>query len=71
MNDDAKNALISYRMERASESVEAARLMLDNAMPTSAMNRIYLCCTGCSDNKERLFFKTWSGQRVFQQRVCA
>ena len=41
MNDDAKNALISYRMERAAESVEAARLMLDNAMPTSAMNRIY------------------------------
>ena len=41
MNDDAKNALISYRMERAAESVEAARLMLDNTMPTSAMNRIY------------------------------
>ena len=28
-------------MERAAESVEAARLMLDNTMPTSAMNRIY------------------------------
>jgi len=36
-----KNALISYRLERAAESVEAARLMLDNALPTSAMNRIY------------------------------
>ena len=32
MNDDAKNALISYRMEKAVESVEAAQLMLDNAM---------------------------------------
>ena len=41
MNDDAKNALINYRMERATESVEAAQLMLDNAMLTSAMNRIY------------------------------
>ncbi|HHC25200.1 MAG TPA: HEPN domain-containing protein [Desulfobacterales bacterium] len=41
MNDDAKNALISYRMERASESLEAAQLMLDNGMLTSAMNRIY------------------------------
>ena len=41
MNDDAKNALISYRMEKAVESVEAAQLMLDNAMLTSAMNRIY------------------------------
>jgi hypothetical protein len=28
MNDDAKNALISYRMERAVESVEAARRMI-------------------------------------------
>jgi len=25
MNDDAKNALISYRMERATESLEAAQ----------------------------------------------
>jgi len=41
MNGDAKNALNSYRMERASESVEAVRLMLDNGMLTSAMNRIY------------------------------
>ena len=37
MNDDVKNALLSYRMERAAESVEA----VDNAMLTSAMNRIY------------------------------
>lgn len=41
MNDDAKNALITYRMERAAESLEAARLMRDNGMLTSAMNRIY------------------------------
>jgi uncharacterized protein (UPF0332 family) len=41
MKEDAKKALIKYRMERATESVQAAQLMLDNAMPTSAMNRIY------------------------------
>ncbi|MEA1968595.1 MAG: HEPN domain-containing protein [Thermodesulfobacteriota bacterium] len=41
MNDDAKNALISYRMARSAESVEAAQLMFDNGMLTSAMNRIY------------------------------
>lgn len=41
MNTEAKNTLISYRMERAAESVKAAQLMLDHAMLTSAMNRIY------------------------------
>jgi hypothetical protein len=41
MNDDAKNALISYRTERAAESIKAAQLMIDNAMLTPAMNRIY------------------------------
>jgi uncharacterized protein (UPF0332 family) len=41
MNVDAKNALITYRMERAQESIEAAQLMLDNGMLTSAMNRVY------------------------------
>jgi hypothetical protein len=41
MNEDAKNALISYRMERAAESLEAAALMLEKGMLTSAMNRIY------------------------------
>ncbi len=41
MNDDAKTALIKYRMDRAAESVESAQLLVDNAMLTSAMNRIY------------------------------
>lgn len=41
MNDDVKNALINYRMEKAVESVKAAQLMLDNEMLTPAMNRIY------------------------------
>ncbi|CAN2042493.1 HEPN domain-containing protein [Candidatus Magnetomoraceae bacterium gMMP-15] len=41
MNEEAKIALIKYRMERAIESVEAAKLMLENDMLTSAMNRIY------------------------------
>jgi len=41
MNEDEKKALISYRMERAIESLSAAKLMLENGMLTSAMNRIY------------------------------
>jgi hypothetical protein len=32
MNEDAKKALIQYRMERAKESVDAAELMLENDM---------------------------------------
>jgi len=41
MDKDVKDALIKYRMERSLESVEAAKLMLENNMLTSAMNRIY------------------------------
>jgi len=41
MNEDAKKTLIQYRMERSKESVDAAKLMLENDMLTSAMNRIY------------------------------
>lgn len=41
MKEEAKNALIKYRMERSLESLEAARLMHENNLLTSAMNRIY------------------------------
>jgi len=41
MDEKAKKALIKYRMERSFESVEAAKLMLENNLLTSAMNRIY------------------------------
>ena len=34
-------ALISYRLERASESLRAARIMLENGMLTFSMNRVY------------------------------
>ena len=33
--------LISYRLERAEESIEAADLLLKNSMVASSMNRIY------------------------------
>ncbi len=41
MNKEAKKALIDHRMKKATESAEAARLMLDNGMLIPAMNRIY------------------------------
>lgn len=34
-------SLISYRMERSKESIEAAKMMLDNGMLSSSINRIY------------------------------
>lgn len=36
-----KEALISYRLEKARESSDAAQLLLNNGMLTSSMNRIY------------------------------
>lgn len=41
MKDELKQTLISYRMQRAKESLEAAQLLSDNKMLTSSMNRIY------------------------------
>ena len=41
MKDELKQTLISYRMERAKESLEAAQLLYENNMLTSSMNRIY------------------------------
>ena len=41
MKDELKRTLISYRMDRAKESLEAAKLLSDNNMLTSAINRIY------------------------------
>ncbi len=34
-------ALISYRMERSGEALRAAKMMLENGMPISSMNRLY------------------------------
>jgi uncharacterized protein (UPF0332 family) len=33
--------LVSYRMERSRESIRAAKVMLENGMPISSINRIY------------------------------
>ena len=40
MNED-KNALIAYRMEQADESLEAARILLDNAKYRPSVSRSY------------------------------
>ena len=41
MTSEEKKTLINYRLERASESIKAAELMLENKMYIPAMNRIY------------------------------
>lgn len=41
MNSDDKKTLIKYRLERSEESLAASKLMLDNGLYVSAMNRIY------------------------------
>lgn len=41
MKSEDAEALISYRMERSKESIQAAEIMLENGMLTSSMNRIY------------------------------
>lgn len=41
MNNEEKNSLIQYRLERANESLNAAQLLFDTDMYIPAMNRIY------------------------------
>jgi len=41
LNSDDKKTLIKYRLERSEESLAASKLMLDNGLYVSAMNRIY------------------------------
>lgn len=41
MNKDEKISLIQYRLERASESLNAAKLLFENNMYIPAMNRTY------------------------------
>lgn len=41
MKAEESPALISYRMERASESLRAAKIMLESGMLTFSMNRVY------------------------------
>lgn len=41
MKAEESPALISYRLERASESLRAAKIMFDNGMLTFSMNRVY------------------------------
>jgi uncharacterized protein (UPF0332 family) len=40
MKAEESPALISYRLERASESLRAARIMFENGMLTFSMNRV-------------------------------
>ncbi len=41
MNNQEKQALVKYRLERANESIKAAQLLFENKLFTPAMNRIY------------------------------
>ncbi|MDI6792159.1 MAG: HEPN domain-containing protein [bacterium] len=41
MKPEDTQALISYRMERSKESIQAAQIMLENEMLTFSMNRVY------------------------------
>lgn len=41
MTSEEKKVLITYRLERATESIKAAELMFTNKMFIPAMNRIY------------------------------
>ena len=41
MNPDQTKAIVRYRLEKSSESLEAAEIMLHNQMFGFAMNRIY------------------------------
>ncbi len=41
MKYEYKQTLITYRLDRAKESLRAAQLLLENDMLTSSMNRIY------------------------------
>jgi hypothetical protein len=41
MTSEDSSALVAYRMQRAEESLEAARIMHQNGMLCFAMNRIY------------------------------
>jgi len=41
MKIEYKQTLITYRLDRSKESLNAAQLLLENNMLTSAMNRLY------------------------------
>ena len=41
MNSEKKQQIIQYRLDRAKESLNAARIMFDHELLMSAMNRIY------------------------------
>ena len=54
------SALVAYRMQRAEDSLEAAKIMAESGMLGFAMNRDLLCdvlrSTGGVDPEERVFF---------------
>ncbi len=41
MTPEDRHTIITYRLERADKSLQAARLLRENAMLIPAMNRIY------------------------------
>jgi len=41
MKNEYRQTLINYRLDRSKESLKAAKILFENNMLTSAMNRIY------------------------------
>lgn len=41
MKPEDNRSLISYRIDRSRESLRTSKIMLENDMPSFAMNRIY------------------------------
>lgn len=44
MTTEERQALIKHRVERAKESIEDARLLLENEKYNAAVNRLYYAC---------------------------
>lgn len=44
IDDATRAALISYRLERANETLKEAKLLTDNGFFNAAVNRLYYSC---------------------------
>jgi uncharacterized protein (UPF0332 family) len=44
MNPDDRKIYIAYRLEKAEESLKAFKILLDNNLLSSAVNRLYYSC---------------------------
>ena len=68
MTPEDRQTIIVYRLERAEESLQAARLLRENNMLIPAMNRIYyamLYAVQAVLARGGGICKTWAGQGLF------